>query len=303
MNRTLLLLTALALVPGCYGSSSCNTAGSVTFYWRFVSGSGLLQSGNFNPDDPATPTVDESGCTYLGVPLTDDDTRSTTVTPSIRITVDGVVADTVGCIGSNGVPGALLPGFFGGAHTYTIDAIRAGRVVFTASGSTNAPACVNTPVDVVLQAVSPSDLVVLYDVNGQPPTGCQLAGVPITHVAYEIRDSSNQFIVDASCASRNPPVVGACQQERTLACDPVNLGFTSTGPLAFGNYRMNYLELWQTTPSGAPQPIAQICASDSGAAFVHDGFPVLMNLSTSSGQFCPGNNPASGLVASTTAAP
>jgi len=301
MNRTLLLLTALALVPGCYGSSTCNTAGSVTFYWRFVSASGALQSGNFNPDDPATPTVDESGCTYLGVPLTDDDTRSTTVTPSIRITVDGIVADTVGCIGSNGVPGALLPGFFGGAHTYTIDAIRAGRVVFTASGSTNAPACVNTPVDVVLQAVSPADLVVLYDYNGAPPTGCQIGGVPITHVAYEIRDAANR-IADASCQSRNG-TVGACLQERTLACDPVNLGFTSTIPLALGNYTMNYLELWQTLPGGSQQPIAQLCAGDPGSAFVHDGFPVLMNTTVSSGQLCPGNYPASGLVASTSPAP
>jgi hypothetical protein len=296
MNRTLLLLTALALVPGCYGSSTCNTPGSVTFYWRFESATGL-QSGNFNPDNPATPE-DESGCTYLGVPLTDDDTRSTTVTPSIRITIDGVVADTVGCVGSNLVPGALLPGFFGGAHTYTIDAIRAGRVVFTASGTTNAPACTNTPVDVVLQAVTPADFIILYDVNSQPPAGCKVGGVPVANVPWELRNPSNQ-IVDSTCLGGRDPVTSACptQNEGLNACDPVNLGFTIPS-VALGNYTMNFLELWDVSTPTTGRPLARIC----GAPVVHDGFPFLLNLTAPTPGFCPTSR-ANPLVASTPAKP
>jgi hypothetical protein len=278
MNRTLLLLAALALAPGCYGSS-CSEPGTVTFYWRFVGAAGTV-AGTFDVDNPSTG-IDESGCTIGGVSHVD----------SIEITVDGTT-ETVFCTGDNGVPGARLPGFLRGSHPWRIDAIRSNQVVFTASGTADTRTCGDTQVLVDLAAVTPSDLVVYYDVNNQPPSGCRVGGVPITQVSFELRDSVNR-IVDSSCASRSPPVTGACTQETANACDPTSLGFTVPS-LALGNYVMNYLELWDTTQ----RPMAQVC----DASFVHEGFPVFLNLAPSNGQFCP-TAAANPLTASTPAAP
>jgi hypothetical protein len=282
MKRTLLVLAILALGGGCH--SSCDTPGTITYYWQFVGSDGHVV-GNFDVDGSTTP-VPNSSCFVNGVPFVDN----------IQITVDGTFEE-VPCSGPNQVPGARLPGFLSGNHTWTIDGVRGSGanavVLFTASGTTPAHTCNDTPVFVPLQAVSPADLVVYYDVNGKPPTGCQIGGVPITHVAYEIRNPANQ-IVDSSCAARTPPVTGACQSEKTASvCDPNSLGFVSTSVLPLGNYLMNYLELWQGTGLQV-SPLAQICASDNGAQFVHNGFPVFLNLSVSSGQFCPANVPAAG---------
>lgn len=272
MKRTLLVLAILALGGGC--GSSCDTPGTITFYWQFAGPSGRVV-GTFDVDDATTPFPDDS-CFVDGVPFVD----------TIDITVDGIT-ETVNCSGPNRVPGARLPGFFRGAHAWTIDAFRGSQLVFTGSGSTSARTCNDSQELVTLQAVTPQDLVVYYDVNGAQPDGCGVGGIGIANVVYQLRNGANR-IADSSCIG-NFDSAGVCSQEGSLACDPLSLGFTSSRALPLGPYTMSYLEL---NGLASTVPLAAICGSQPGAQFVHDGFPVFLNLTAPVASACPAPGPA-----------
>lgn len=259
MKRTipiLSLLSLLALGGGCH--SSCDTPGSVTWYWRFVGApiAGTTRvEGTFDVDVPTT-AIDETGCATAGV-------------TEIDITVDGFT-ETVACAGPNGVPGARLPGFLRGAYDWRVDAIRNGVVAFTASGSTVARTCSDAPVDVDLRAVTPNDLVVYYDFNGQVPAACFGNGTAIANLDYELRDAANRTAATTCLASN----AGVCTSQAANPCDPASFGFTILD-LPVGGYSFAYLD--------AVDAAGGVRLSACQAPVRHDGFPVFVNLTTVSG--------------------
>lgn len=259
MNRILLVPLALALASAGCNSRSCD-ATDLTFFWRFagapIAGQQRI-AGSF--------TAADNGCAAAGIDAQGID---------VFIGGERFAFDCGDQNGNVGVPGVTFAGTLRGSYDWRIDAYRGGQLAFSQSGTVDARSCGPVAVDADLQAVTPQPMVVYYDVNGQPPTGCFYT-VPIANVPFELRNGANQ-IVDASCVARNAQT-GDCTTEGTNACDAASLGFV-TRSLPLGVYTMSFLELWDA----AGNPLATAC----NRQVVHDGLPTTVDLAASGGAFC-----------------
>jgi hypothetical protein len=247
MRRAVLAVTVVLLAAGC--GSDCDEPATVTFLYGFA-GSRGARVGEFRPDDPATP-VDEAGCATTGT--------------HIEVTIEGATT-ALTCEDEAGFPAVAYEFFSRGRYPYRIDAVRNDKVAFTASGEVDAPRCGNVDVQVRLQAVSPSDLFVFYDVDGVPLESCAAGGRQIANVPFELRNASGHTAA-TSCLSVGAD--GACTLQGQNACDPSSRGF-DVPDLPHGQYTFEYL--YTVDPAG--EPSAAACS----VPVVHEGFFVVLDL-------------------------
>jgi hypothetical protein len=242
--RTLALVAA-ALTPllaGCVSSSSMDPgSGSATIYWRFQSFDRLI-AGDFTATNP--------GCLEAGVDEVDLTIRD----------AGGAIAyyQSHFCQASNGVPGVvvmLLPGRYSfEATAYRGRNHNTADPVFSSAGGFDVGNGLDTPVDTILDVLSPQPLQVLYSKNG----AVTCSGVSGVH--YSVSDAVG--LVEAA----------------TVGCDPYNELLVRGASVLGTNYTVDYLQLLDTGGFS----IYERCL----VPVYHNGFPAVIDLPPTSTPTC-----------------
>jgi hypothetical protein len=234
MRRLALLAALLTLASGCVSSTPMEPApGSVTIYWNFNSWDNKL-AGDF--------TALDSGCLLAGVQELDLDIYAGNAR---------VYYQSHFCEASNGIPGAVVT-LSPGSYSYVATAYR-GHVhgdtqvpVFETTGNFNVNSGIDTPIDAILDVLSPQSLLVLY--SKASAVTCNGVG----GVNYAVSDARGLL------------------EGGTVNCDPYNeLTVTSANELGT-SYTIDWLQLLDPTLVFSTNEVCRVPVFHNGFAAIID---------------------------------